>query len=96
MDLIVNNVNLIIWSAVAAALLYGLWLVVDVLKRDPGDEKMREIATAIQIGAAAYLQRQYKVVAIVAVILAALIYYILGQNTAVGFLVGQLWPDLLV
>lgn len=88
MDLIVNNVNLIIWSGVAAALLYGLWLVVDVLKKDTGDEKMREIASAIQIGAAAYLQRQYQVVAVVAVILAALIYYVLGQNTAVGFLIG--------
>ncbi len=88
MDLITNNTNLIIWASVAVALFYGGWLVIDVLKKDAGSDKMREIASAIQVGAAAYLQRQYKVVALVAVVLAALIYYVLGQNTAVGFLVG--------
>ena len=88
MDLIVNNTNFIIWASVAAALVYGGWLIVDILKRDAGDEKMQEIAGAIQVGAAAYLQRQYKVVALVALILSVLIYYVLGQNTAVGFLIG--------
>ena len=88
MDFIINNVNVIIWAAVAAALGYGGWLIIDIFKKDAGDEKMQEIASAIQVGAAAYLQRQYKVVALVAIALAALIYYILGTNTAVGFLVG--------
>lgn len=94
MEFIVNNVNLIIWAAVAAALAYGLWLAVSVLRKDPGDGKMREIAEAIQVGAAAYLQRQYKVVALVAVILAAGIYYLLGQNTAIGFLIGAFLSGL--
>ncbi|MCR4306221.1 MAG: sodium/proton-translocating pyrophosphatase, partial [Candidatus Daviesbacteria bacterium] len=88
MDLIVNNINLIIWAAVAAALFYGGWLIFDILKKDAGDEKMKEIAEAIQVGAAAYLQRQYKVVALVAIAVAVLIYFTLGQNTAVGFLIG--------
>ncbi len=88
MDFVVNNTNLIIWVAVAAALLYGGWLIVDILKKDSGDEKMKEIAGAIQVGAAAYLQRQYKVVALVAIAVAVLIYFTLGQNTAVGFLIG--------
>lgn len=88
MDLITNNTNLIIWVAVGVAILYGLWLIMDVLKQPPGDEKMREIASAIQVGAAAYLKRQYLVVAGVAVALAALLYYTLGQNTAIGFLIG--------
>ena len=88
MDLIVNNTNYIIWTAVAAALLYGLWLIVDIVRRPAGDDKMQEIAFAIQQGAAAYLQRQYLVVAGVAAILAAILYYVLGQNTAVGFLIG--------
>ncbi|MDD5147055.1 MAG: sodium-translocating pyrophosphatase [Candidatus Daviesbacteria bacterium] len=88
MDFILNNVNLIIWTAVAAALLYGFWLIVEILRKDSGDEKMREIASAIQVGAGAYLQRQYKVVALVAAVLAVLIYYILGQNTAIGFIIG--------
>ncbi len=88
MDLITNNTNLIIWVAVGAALLYGLWLIFDILKHPAGDEKMQEIASAIQVGAAAYLQRQYLVVALVAVILAGLLYYILGTNSAIGFLIG--------
>ena len=80
MDLIVNNINLIIWAAVVTALVYGFWLIVEILKKDSGDEKMREIASAIQVGAGAYLKRQYQVVAIVALVLSALIYYALGQN----------------
>ena len=88
MELISANINLIIWVAVGVALLYGFWLIVDVLKQPAGDEKMQEIAAAIQIGAAAYLKRQYQVVALVALVLAAGIYFLLGQNSAVGFLVG--------
>jgi len=87
-ELISANINLIIWVAVGVALLYGFWLIVDVLKQPAGDEKMQEIAAAIQIGAAAYLKRQYQVVALVALVLAAGIYFLLGQNSAVGFLVG--------
>ncbi|OGE27722.1 sodium-translocating pyrophosphatase [Candidatus Daviesbacteria bacterium RIFCSPHIGHO2_01_FULL_40_11] len=94
MDLIVNNINLIIWAAVVTALVYGFWLIVEILKKDSGDEKMREIASAIQVGAGAYLKRQYQVVAIVALVLSALIYYALGQNTAVGFLVGAMLSAL--
>ena len=88
MELIFNNTTYIIWAAVATALGYGIWLIVDVMKQAPGDEKMQEIAKAIQVGAAAYLTRQYKVVALVALVLAVGIYYVLGKNMAVGFLVG--------
>ncbi|MBI2315346.1 sodium-translocating pyrophosphatase [Candidatus Daviesbacteria bacterium] len=88
MDFILNNTNLIIWAAVVVALAYGFWLIVDVLRKDDGDEKMKEIAEAIQAGASAYLQRQYKVVALVALVLGAFIYYVLGQNSAIGFLIG--------
>ncbi len=89
MDLIFNNINYLIWAAVAASLIYGGWLIIDVLKQGAGDEKMQEIAAAIQLGAGAYLKRQYKAVAIVAVILGGLIYFVLGKNTAIGFLIGS-------
>ena len=88
MDLIVNNLNLIIWASVGVSLGYGLFLILEILKKPAGDEKMQEIAQAIQVGAAAYLQSQYKLVAVVALVLAGGIYFLLGQNTAVGSLVG--------
>ena len=88
MNFLLNNTSLLIWSAVAAALIYGGWLIVDILKRSAGSEKMQEIASAIQEGAAAYLKRQYTVVAIVAAILGAFLYYTLGTNTSIGFLIG--------
>ncbi len=94
MDFIVNNASLIIWAGVVAALLYGLWLIVDIMRQGAGDERMQEIASAIQEGAAAYLKRQYLVVAAVAIILAAILYYVLGQNTAVGFLIGAVLSAL--
>ncbi|MBI3103964.1 sodium-translocating pyrophosphatase [Candidatus Daviesbacteria bacterium] len=83
-----------IWAAVLAALFYGIWLIVDILKQPAGDEKMQAIARAIQVGAAAYLRRQYQVVTVVAVILSAGIYYLLGQNMATGFLIGAVLSAL--
>lgn len=88
MDLIVNNINYFIWASVVASLVYGIYLIVEILRKPAGDEEMVKIASAIQEGAAAYLKRQYMVVALVAVVLAGLLFYILGQNTAVGFLIG--------
>ncbi len=94
MNFIVNNTNLIIWAGVAASLLYGLWLIIDIMKRPAGDEKMQEIAAAIQEGAAAYLKRQYSVVAIVALVMAVILFWGLGKNTAIGFLIGAVLSAL--
>ncbi|OGE83895.1 MAG: sodium-translocating pyrophosphatase [Candidatus Doudnabacteria bacterium RIFCSPLOWO2_01_FULL_44_21] len=71
-----------------AAIIYGFVLTNLVLKKPAGNDKMREIAAAIQEGAQAYLSRQYKTVALVAIILAIIIWYFLGFNTAIGFVVG--------
>jgi len=93
-DLIFSNLNYLIWAAVAVSLLYGGYLIVDVLKQPSGDEKMKEIAEAIQVGAAAYLKRQYQVVALVAAVLAVGIYFALGLNSVIGFLVGAILSAL--
>ncbi len=64
-----------------------------VLKEGTGSKQMVEISGAIQEGAMAYLNRQYKTISIVAVILAALIFFLLGEDSgkiAVGFLVGAI------
>ncbi|MBI4050601.1 MAG: sodium-translocating pyrophosphatase [Candidatus Doudnabacteria bacterium] len=70
------------------ALLYGVILVLVINKKPQGDEKMRQIAAAIQEGAKAYLKRQYQTVAVVAVILFAAIWLLFDAITAMAFLLG--------
>ena len=72
------------------AVAYGIGLAVWVLGRPVGSERMQEIARAIQEGAAAYLKRQYRTIAIVAIAPFLLLgfYDKLGWGTAFGFLVG--------
>ena len=72
------------------AILYGLFTSRQVLASSAGNEKMQDIAAAIQEGAQAYLGRQYRTIAIVGVIVAALVFYFLGLTSAVGFIIGAL------
>jgi len=80
----------ILFSIVSSliAIIFALGLVWKVLRAPSGDAKMKEIAEAIQIGAKAYLSRQYKTVAAVAVVVAVLIGWFLGLTTMFGFIVG--------
>jgi K(+)-stimulated pyrophosphate-energized sodium pump len=73
-----------------AAVVYGLGLTVWLLRQPAGNERMQEIARAVQEGAAAYLRRQYTTIAFVAVVPFLLLgfYHSLGWGTAIGFLIG--------
>ena len=70
------------------ALVYGVVAGRSVLAADAGSERMREIAGAIQEGAAAYLNRQYSTIGIVGLVVALVLWLTLGTWVAVGFLIG--------
>jgi K(+)-stimulated pyrophosphate-energized sodium pump len=70
------------------ALLYGLWASRSVLSRSPGNERMQEIARAIQEGAGAYLNRQYRTIGLVGIVILVLLLILLGWKEAVGFAIG--------
>jgi len=76
----------------AVAVAYGIGLTFWLLSQPTGTERMREISRAVQEGASAYLRRQYRTIAIVAVVPFLLIgfYNELGWGTAIGFLIGAL------
>jgi K(+)-stimulated pyrophosphate-energized sodium pump len=70
------------------AVLYGILTSMQVLKAPAGNEKMQDIASAIQEGAKAYLGRQYTTIAIVGVIVAVVLFFTLGLLSTICFLIG--------
>jgi len=85
---------LIALGSAGLAIIYGIILIWQILRADAGSEKMQEIALAIQTGAKAYLNRQYKTVAMIAVLLAIILWFALGPKTAIGFLIGAIFSAL--
>jgi K(+)-stimulated pyrophosphate-energized sodium pump len=76
------------------ALAYGAFLITSIMKKPTGNEKMKEISDAIQSGAKAYLNRQYKTISIIAVILFVILWLTLGIKIALGFIVGAVLSAL--
>src|SRR5690606_30498341 len=69
-------------------LLYGIWASRSVLAASPGNQRMQEIAAAIQEGASAYLNRQYTTIGIVGIVVFVILLVTLGFKVGVGFLIG--------
>ena len=83
----IGTLNIII-AAGLLAILYSYLASKQILSADPGNSKMQEIANAIQVGARAYLNRQYKTIAIVGIIILIIITYALGVWVGLGYFIG--------
>ncbi len=85
------------WFVIACgvlALLYGVWASRVVLAASAGTDRMREIAAAIQEGAAAYLNRQYRTIGMVGVVIGILLGLLLGLHAAAGYVIGAVLSGL--
>ncbi len=83
----IGILNLIIVSGLLA-ILYGYIVGKQILSSSPGNSKMQEIASAIQEGARAYLNRQYKTIAIVGIVILIIITFALGAWVGLGYFIG--------
>ena len=87
----INQTLYWILASGVVALVYGLILIIGVLGKKQGNEKMQEIAKAIREGASSYLNRQYSVVGIVGLIIFLIIWLLLKQpTTALAFAFGAI------
>src|SRR4030042_6445280 len=84
--------NILLLSILASllAIIVAFYLAWRVMKNSPGEGKMVEISKAIAEGAKAYLSRQYRAIAIVAVIISIILFYAFNFKTMLGFLIGAL------
>ncbi|NYZ60110.1 sodium-translocating pyrophosphatase [Candidatus Micrarchaeota archaeon] len=76
------------------ALLYALWLAFSVSRAPAGEKKMQEISAAVREGANAFLKRQYMTLAPIVIVLAAAMYLLIGQPTAIAFFAGVICSAL--
>ena len=86
-----------LWLVIAAGalgVLYGLVQTAALMKASTGNDKMREIAAAIQEGASAYLRRQYTTIAMVGVVILIAAWFLIGEWAAIGFVIGAVLSGL--
>ncbi len=88
MEASASNILQLIILAGLIAIVYGYFTGKNILSSSAGNSKMQEIASAIQVGAKAYLNRQYKTIAIVGVVVLVIISYAFSILVGLGYLIG--------
>ncbi|CAN5318281.1 sodium-translocating pyrophosphatase [soil metagenome] len=83
-----NHILALVFGAGVLGVLYGAVQTAVLLKAGTGNDKMREIAAAIQEGASAYLKRQYFTIGMVGIVILIAAYFLIGIYAAIGFLIG--------
>jgi len=89
--------TIVLWGALTAsvtAIAVGIIFSWEILEGSDGNERMREIAGAIQEGATAYLNRQYLTISIVGILIFIILAVTIGWLSAIGFLVGAIFSGL--
>ena len=89
-----SNLLWLVIAAGALGVLYGLVQAAALMKASTGNDKMREIAAAIQEGASAYLRRQYTTIGMVGVVILIAAWFLIGQWAALGFVIGAVLSGL--
>src|SRR5436190_8999103 len=86
-NILTSGVTLAMVCAVAG-LAFAFLLISAVIRLSPGNEKMREIAGAVQEGAKAYLRRQVQTISAISVVIFGLLFWFRDAETAIGFFIG--------
>ena len=84
----VSSILQLIILAGLLSIVYGFFTGKNILSSSAGNNKMQEIASAIQVGAKAYLNRQYKTIAIVGVVVLVIISFSFSILVGLGYLIG--------
>ena len=85
--------SMAIWAIIACgalSIVYGVWAIQSVMAADAGNQRMQEIAGAIQEGAQAYLSRQYTTIGIVGIVIFVIVAWLLSITVAIGFAIGAI------
>src|SRR4051812_20026209 len=85
-----SSTLMLVIAAGLLAVLYGAVQTASLLRASPGNEKMQEIAAAIQEGAQAYLNKQYTAIAVVGVVILVAVFFLIGPLAAIGFATGAI------
>ncbi|MBW2965548.1 sodium/proton-translocating pyrophosphatase, partial [Candidatus Woesearchaeota archaeon] len=85
--------NLIIGTAIVS-LLFAFYNYTKVIKKSPGNEQMKELSELIHKGAMAFLNKEYMILTIFVIIITAALYFFIGQNISMAFVIGAIFSAL--